>query len=196
MNKEELIASLEECLNRGDISSFKENIKKYLETVNEEYASVVLAFFIANNYTSFNADSMAKLLELIININPNLALINYPENALFKACLIKGSNELFECYLEEALENHLSNSEEDEIEYYKGLLKTAAQFNRLLLDKSEPILKGLHYNSGVPHESYSDTMSIPREDLEVMLNTIENYNAILGRKDIIEVLMGLARMKY
>ena len=87
-----------DCLDYADLDGFETQVKKYLKTTDESTASQGLATFIVTEYTASNADAMSKLMEIIIRCNPNLALINYPENHFFrvfsntlplKKCLIK-----------------------------------------------------------------------------------------------------------
>ncbi|MEI6627540.1 MAG: UDP-N-acetylmuramate dehydrogenase, partial [bacterium] len=44
----------------------------------------------------------AKMMEIIIRKRPNLAMLQFPENYLFRVAVLRGSTDLYECYIEEA----------------------------------------------------------------------------------------------
>jgi DNA-binding transcriptional regulator/RsmH inhibitor MraZ len=197
MNKELIIEEMYDCLDSGNLNCFENQVKNYLEISDINTASRDLATFLVKQYTAARADTISRLMEIIIRCNPTIALINYPENHFFKIVMISGSLDLFECYTEEAIEPHLEDSsEEDYKEYYKKLLHMAAKLNTLYADQYQPQIKGQDFNGAFPNSSDSRLLSIHPEDFEIMNDLVDKYNTIVGRRDIIKALMTMAGMKF
>jgi hypothetical protein len=189
MIPQKILDKLYDCMDCADLIGFEKQVKKYLLTTDEATASQALAMFIVTEYTAARADALAKLMEIIISCNPNLALIKHPENHFFRLCLIRGSMDLFECYMEEAIEPHLENSSQEEYkEYYTKLLHLGAKLNTLFTDQYEPQIKGLHFN-GAFSDDGAGVVNINADDYETMNDIIDKYNTMVGRRDIIKALM-------
>lgn len=196
MISKKIIDKLYDCTDSGDLVGFEKYIKEYLKTTDEVTASKDLAIFIVNDYTSFKADAKAKLMEVIIKCNPNLALINHPENHFFRICLVSGSLDLFECFIEEATEPHLETADEQEKkEYYTKLLHLGVQLNAIFSDQYTTKIKGVDFNGAFSNEG-NGVVKITAEDFEVMDDIVNIYNTIVGRRDIIKVLMTKVGMKF
>ena len=194
MNEQELIDKMYDCLDYGDLNGFKKVVKQYLSICDETAASQGLATFLVTQYTAARADSIAKLMEIILQCNPNLGLIHYPENSFFKIAMISGSLDLLECLMEEVIEPHLeSSSPEEYVEYYTRLLKTAAKLNTVFADQYQKIIKGIDFN-GVFNTDERGICAIHKTDFEMMNDIVDRYNTIVGRRDIIKELMFRAEM--
>lgn len=191
MTKEEIYLEMDVCLKVGSLSCFEEQVDRVLKHFDTREASTILAFYISKNFTTYKADSMAGLLQSMIWKDPALAQINHPENPLFKATVICGSVDLYECYMEEAVEPYLKDKDEDTaIDYYMELQLTATSLTDYLFQKYNPLIKGVHFNGGIHQEDNKHLLSIPHEDFEQMDTVVENFNAILGRRDILKDLEG------
>lgn len=189
MTKEEIYLEMDACLQDGSLSCFEEQVDRVLKHFDTREASTILAFYISKNFTTYKADSMAGLLQAVIWKDPALAQINHPENPLFKAAVICGSVDLYECYIEEAIEPFLKDKSEDNaIDYYMELQLTAISLTDHLFQKYNPLIKGVHFNGGVRQEVHTHLLSIHKEDFEQMDAVVENFNAILGRRDILKDL--------
>lgn len=191
---------LDELYNRMDnvdLKGFEQQVKVYLRTTDESTASQDLAELIVTEYRAERADKLAKLMEIIIRCNTNLALINYPENHFFRIVLITGSMDLFECLIEEAIEPHLENSsDEDYREYYTKLLHLGANLVTLFADQYEQQIKGLHYNgSFATDENNPNAVLINKEDYQKITDIVDKFNTITGRRDIMKVLIKKSGMK-
>lgn len=186
------------CLDYADLKGFENQVKKYLKTTDESTASQGLATFILTEYRSERADTMAKLMEIILRCNPDLALINYPENHFFRIIMISGSTDLFDCYTEEVIEPHLENASEEEYKaYYTKLLHLGAKLNTIFTDQYQPQLKGIHFNgSFATDDNDSGIALINQEDYDVMIDIVDKYNTIIGRKEVIKALMTKVGMKF
>lgn len=197
MISENIIEEMYNCLDYADLKGFETQVKKYLKTTDDSTASQDLATFIVTEYTSARADTMAKLMEIIIQCNPNLALINYPENHFFRIIMISGSLDLFECYSEEAIEPHLENSSEKEYKaYYNKLLQLGAKMNTLFSDQYEPQIKGIHFNGSFATDDYNPNVAlINQEDYELMNDVVNKFNTIVGRRDVIKALITKSGLK-
>ncbi|OYU82526.1 MAG: hypothetical protein CFE24_15265 [Flavobacterium sp. BFFFF2] len=186
------------CLDYADLNGFEKQVKEYLKSTDESSASLGLATFIIKEYRAERADTVAKLMEIIIRCNPALALINYPENHFFRIIMISGSMDLFECLTEEAIEPHLKNSSEEEyIDYYTKLLHLGAKLNTIFSDQYEPQIKGVHFNGRFGTDDSNPNIAlINLEDYEMMNDIIDKFNSIIGRRDIIKALMTKVGMKF
>lgn len=191
MIPQNILDQMYNCLDYADLDGFEEQVKKYLKTTDESTASQALATFIVTEYTASKADTMSKLMEIIIRSNPNLALINYPENHFFRIIMISGSMDLFECYTEEAIEPHIAKSSKKEYKaYYDKLLKLGAKMNTIFSDQYEPQIIGIHFNGPFTTDDYNpDVALINQEDYEFMNDIVNKFNTIVGRRDVIKALM-------
>lgn len=191
MIPQEILDEMYNCLDYADLNGFEMEVQTFLNSTDENTASQDLATFILSEYRAERADTMAKLMEIILQCNPNLALINYPENHFFRIVMITGSLDLFECYTEEVIEPFLASATEEAYkEYYTKLLHLGARLNTLFTDQYEPQLKGIHFNgSFATDDMHSNVALVNQEDYEIMCDIIDKYNTIIGRRDVIKALM-------
>lgn len=191
MIPQEILDEMYNCLEYANLQGFEEQVNVYLEITDESTASQGLATFIVTEYTASNADTMAMLMEIIIRCNPNLALINYPQNHFFRIIMISGSMDLYECFLKEAVEPHLAKFSEKEYKaYYNKLLKLGAKMNTVFSDQYEPQIIGIHFNGPFATDDYNPNVAlINQEDYEFMNDIVNKFNTIVGRRDVIKALM-------
>ena len=181
---------LVDCSERSDIRGFEINLEELLKESNIENASLILSEILIRRYTSYNADSTSKFMEIIIRKEPELALINFPNNYLFRAAIIKGSWELYECYIEEAIYPLLVNkSEHENFKCYMSLYNEVEKDIEITFPKLKKQIKGRDFN-GVfsTYEKDQNISLIHHTDFLIMNNAIENYNSILGRNEIFKDL--------
>ena len=190
MNKTEILTELKDCIERCDTIGLENNVGELLEVTNKEESSHFLSVMLFETYTTFKADSTAKLLEVIIRKQPELAMQNFPANAFFKLAVIRGSMDLYECYIEEAIEPFLHNKTEDKIiDCYGELYSIADDFTEEFFPKYVRCVKGVDFNGAIaPYEKNEDILLINKENYEVMNDVVEKYNTILGRRDILNDL--------
>ena len=198
MIPQNILDELYNCLDYADLKGFEKQVKDYIKTTDEKTASQDLATFIVTEYRAERADTMAKLMEIMIRVNPNLALINYPENHFFRIIIISGSMDLFECFTEEAIESNLANSSEEEYkEYYTKLLHLGVKMNTLFSDQYEPQIKGIHFNGSFATDDNNPNVAlINHYDYELMNDIVDKFNTIIGRRDVIKALMTKVGMKF
>ena len=178
---QKIIDRMYDCLDYGNLKGFKYSIEEYLVLCDKVSASQDLATFLVTQYTAARADSIAKLMEIILRCNPNLGLLNFPENSFFKITMIAGSLDLLECLMEEVIEPHLENCNQEEyMRYYTRLLKEEEALNTVFADQYQQIIKGLHFN-GICNSNDSSVFSIHKEDFEIMNDVVDRYNTIVGQ---------------
>jgi len=187
MNKEELFKKLNDCTAYGNKQGIIENITDYQKFVSEEEASQDITEYIYSKFTTYKADAMAGLMQLIIQANPNLALLKYPENYLFRLAIITGSMDLYDCFIEEAVEPFLKDKNEDEQDdYYIDLYTVAMNLNDHIFPQYTPYVKGMDFNGVFSKYEKNPAVSlINNEDYEIINSVVEKYNSIVGRRDII-----------
>lgn len=187
MNKEELFKKLNECINYSDNQGILKNLKDYQKGVSEEEASRDFAEYIYLNYTTFNADAMAGLMQMMIQTNSNLALLKFPENFLFRVVVIKGSLDLYECFIEEAIEPFIKEKGDDEqSDYYIELHSVASNLSDHFFSQYVPCVKGLDFNGIFSiYDNNPNISLINTEDYEILDDVVERYNTIIGRRDIL-----------
>ena len=182
MTKEEIIKEMYHCFDAADFTCFEEQVNNYLEICDEKIASEDLATFLLTEYTSAKSDFIAQLMEVVIRCNPNLALINFPENHFFKIAMVSGSMDLFDCYIVDVVEPHLENASEEECkEYYNELLKLGVKMNRLFSDQYQLKIKGFDFNGAFTVNPDTGIASIHKEDFDIMDDIVNRYNTIVVR---------------
>lgn len=191
MEKEEIIEEMYNCLDYGNLNEFETQINNYLGICDVSTASVDLAMFLVKQYRSVIADSIAKWMEIIFRCNPDLALVNFPFNHFFRIILVTGSLELFECYIEEAIEPHLENlSDEKQKDYYNQLLRFGTELNTLFSDQYHTQVKGRDFNGALDVDDNNEfVVLMHKEDYEIMNEIVDKYNTIVGRRNIIKALL-------
>jgi hypothetical protein len=190
MSKEELFEKLNDCYDYGDKQGMVVNIVKYQQNVSVEEASRDLAEYIYLKFTTYKADAMAGLMQMMLEVNPNFALLKFPENYFFRLAVIRGSMDLFDCFIEEAIEPFLKGKDEDEkSDYYVELYTVASNLNDHFFPHYVPCVKGMDYNGifGV-YENNASVSLINTEDYEILDEVVEKYNTIIGRRDIVKSL--------
>lgn len=179
-----------DCLDRGDRKKFEELLKKYLQKSDSKEASEDLAMLFLHEYTLQKADYLAAFLEIIFKAKKELVLVNMPENPFFKLSIIRGSTDLFECYMEQGINEFLETLNiKDRKQYFNELLKVAAHYNAKFLKEYQVQIKGIHYNGGINHDTDGRLLNIHKEDFEMMQDMVDKYNTIIGRRDIMKDLM-------
>jgi len=103
MKKEEILAEIDDCMLRCDANGLAKNVDELLKVSKQEEACFELAARLFARYTTYKADSTAKLMEVIIRQKPRLAMLNFPNNDMFRTAILRGSTDLYECYIEEAI---------------------------------------------------------------------------------------------
>lgn len=190
MNKEELFEKLNECIAYGDLEVILENVTLFQKGISEEEASRDFAEYLYHNYTTYKADTLAAIMQIMIKSNPNLALLKFPENFLYRLVIIKGSIDLYNCFIEEAIEPYLkAKDEDDQLDYYMDLYTLAIQLNDNFFPKYTQCIKGLDFNGAFGTDETNPSVSlINTEDFKTMDDVVEKYNTIIGRRDIINDL--------
>ena len=193
MKLEKLTEILDECLTYVDVKCFENEVSNLLEKVTDDEALDLLSNYLHNYYSSLKADSCAGLLQIIIRKKPALALLGFPDNTFFKSSMLHGSTDLFDCYLEEFVVKHVANLDEaDEFEFYTDLAYVAGDYNDTMFSRETPIIKGLHFNGiFATCNEHLGSSAIHTEDYHKMDSVVEKFNAILGRKSIVDKLNGI-----
>ncbi len=181
------LKEIEDCLIRCDADGLSTSVEKLLKITSVEDASRDLSALFLKHFTTYKADGLAKLMELVIRKEPKLAMVNFPENYLFRLSIITGSKELYECYIEEAIIPYWAKkSTEKKIECYLDLYGIAEQYSQAIFPTYNRCIKGLHFNGAFgEYEKNENTAFINKDDFEIINEVVEKYNAIIGRRDII-----------
>ncbi|WP_026914228.1 hypothetical protein [Christiangramia portivictoriae] len=188
MTKEEVLIEMDECLDSASVSGFEELVENLLEIYSEEETSLIIAQYFMGKYSAFKADALATYLEAAIRKQPTLALIKHPENPFFKLAVIRGSKDLYDCYMEEAIYPYMkSKSENERTDFYYELLSLAEKMDEMIFQNYEPRIKGLHYNGAIPAQE-SHLVKINKDDFGVIEDVVEQYNGIIGRREILKDL--------
>ena len=187
MTKTTFFETLINHYNDGGRSKIVETVQQYIDNTDLEEACKDIAEFIYLKYTTFNADTMAGFMEIAIKHKPEIAQLRFPENYLFRAAIIKGSKDLYDCFIEEAVEPYLaSKNEEETADYYTELYSVAYNLNEHFFPQYVPCVKGMDFNGAFGHNSTGPGIAqIHISDFEVMNHVLEKYNTIIGRRDII-----------
>ena len=148
----------------------------------DEDVALILAKVIYDNLSTYNADYLAKLLEIAIQKRMSWAQIGTKDNPLFKACIVLGSKDLYDCYIEET--SPLDN------DWYATLYNEAILLDEQIMNVLHPVKKGIHYNGCLKTDDNSSSMvQIHRKDYNFIEDVVLKYNGIIERKQIIKDLL-------
>lgn len=186
----EILAEVEERMAECDVQGLADSVVELLQHLSEEEASKELSMLLYKRYTTFKEESTARLMEVIIRTRPQLALLKFPENFFFRVAVLRGSMELYQCYIEEAILPYLEDKNEDEIfNCYSDLYGVADQLNEVFFPKFVKCIKGMDFNGAFAvHEDNENVVLVNREDYEIMDEVVEKFNTIIGRRDIVKDL--------
>lgn len=190
MKKEDILEKIDDCMLRCDAKGLAENVDELLKVSKQEEACYDLATRLFARYNTFKADSTAKLMEIIIRQKPRLAMLKFPENDMFRAAILRGSMDLYECYIEEAIEPFLKGKSENKtVDCYMELYNVAEQLADDSFPKYVRCVKGMDFNGAyAKSEENPNAVLINQEDYEIMDEVVEKYNTIIGRRDILKDL--------
>jgi hypothetical protein len=190
MTDKQILLQLENYADNNDFQNFEKQLDELFKVTDEANASLLLSAFLMNRYSSNLASETTKLLELVIHKKPELALLNFPDNCFFQAAVLRGSFELYQCYMEEAIEPYLyDKSSEEAYKCYMNLNTVADRYNALIFERLPKYVKGKDFKGAVaPYKEDASLTLINDNDLDFMERIIENYNGILGRRDILKDL--------
>ena len=176
----ELTAKLYIAIVNADLREYNKCISD-LSEFDDTQSALALAGVFFKNYSSYNPDYLAKLLELAIRKKMSWAQINSEKNPLFRLCIILGSKDLYDCFIEETIPP-------DEDWYYK-LYDEAIELDEEVMTHLHSVRKGVDYNGCLKtHDNKSPMVQIWREDYNFIESIIVKYNGIIERKRIIEDL--------
>lgn len=187
MKKEEILEEIDDCMLRCDTKGLAKNVDELLKVSKQEEACYDLATRLFARYNTYKSDSTAKLMEVIIRQKPRLAMLKFPENDMFRVAILRGSLDLFECYIEEAIEPFLKGKSQSKTEdCYMELLNVAEQITDDFFPKYVRCVKGMDFNGAYARsEENQNAVIINHEDFEVMDDVVEKYNTILD----VEILL-------
>ncbi|HCM34661.1 hypothetical protein [Chryseobacterium sp.] len=180
---------IEKCFYDAQISELPMLIETLISEYGIEKASEKYAELLLKKFTHFSADTCAKLMEIAIHTDMRIALAKFPVNPLFRLAVFKGSVDLYECYLEEFIQPLLARNtdEEKNFDIYLDLHTIAIQIAEDCHNNYHRVIKGMDYNGAFKGEK-SGLLLINEEDFEIMNALCENYNSIIGRRDILQDL--------
>ena len=186
--KTNILQKIDGYIVNGTLYGINKEVENLLTIVSEDEASQEVATLFVKNYSLFKADGLAAILEKIIHGHKGLALVNGTLNPFFRLAIFKGSVDLYECYMEEAIYPFLEDKCEDEkYEYYNNLLCEATALTNLCFENYKIVRKGIHFNGAMPSDRIGFVL-MAEENYEVMNNLYEHFNAIIGRRDILKHL--------
>lgn len=165
---------LANCMDEG----LTEEFVKILDALKEELAQnacICIGQALLIGYTSFKADCRAKFLEIALRHTPEWGKLDGAKNILFRASFVIGSKDLYECFIEEVPEL--------DDEFFADAYADFTNIQEQLMDRYKVVLKGREYNSGF---NSGNRRSIDLEDFDVINRTMEDYNAIINRHQILK----------
>lgn len=183
--------NLREIKEKINTAVIKRNLNEYNILLSElcnlkpEDGAYILAKIFQDNYSSYYADYLAKLLEIAIRKNMCWAHINNERNPLFRLCLIVGSKELYDCFIEE--------TEPQDKGFLTTLYNEAKIIDELIMINYRPVKKGVHYNGCLKtDDNASEMVQIWLNDYNFIEDIVSRYNSIIERRLIIEDLSNKA----
>lgn len=185
MGKKKAIEDLKDAIFSVGYSGAKRELSALLKVYPVDEASEIISTLFVEDYTLHKAGNMAVLLEHALKERPDLAKVVEPQNFLFNMCIFTGSWDIYECYVEEFLEPYTLKMEaDDRDDFVIDLLTSAEPLVEVLFDNYEILRKGNHFN-GAFGKTGDGLCSMHVEDYQKMDALVENYNKIIGRRDIL-----------
>lgn len=168
----------------ADLNEFDRLLSEICQ-YNDEDCAFILAKVISENYSSYNAGYLAHLLGIAIRKNMSWAQINNERNSLFRACLVLGSKDLYNCFIEETIP--------PVNDWYLSLYNDAVVVDEAIMSHYHSFKKGTHYNGCLKtHDNDSAIVQITRDDYIIIEEIVSRYNGIIERREIIEDLSNRA----
>lgn len=195
--KEEILEEIAECLHYADFDGVIENLNQLFMAYSVEECAQLIGRYIVENYTLYKAEFLAMFLEKALQLNKILALVEYPDNYIFRVAIATGSYEIYECFIEEAIDLEMNEKTYDakqKEEYFLGLCKVGAHYNGKFSTQYHEFRKGIHYNSAMTDPNRGGFVHMEEADYLAMEETIANYNKIVGRRKILEDLLKKSRL--
>jgi hypothetical protein len=138
------------------------------------------------NYTRKRSDAFAMFLQVILRTRLSLGLLEKQNNVYFRMCLFTGSFDMYECFIEEFVEPYFEKDLDEKMEYIIDLYTVAEQTIEVLLNNYTDCIKGVHFNGPFSKVEGNDELVIMyEEDYLAMNQIVENFNRIVGRRDIL-----------
>lgn len=187
--EEELFSEIDNSVSYHDLEKFKVDVQRVLDTYDDQAACLFFCKYFIRNYMSYRSGYLAIFVELLIKEWPEFATLQFPRNPLFIFIMAKGSIDIYECFMEEAIEPLLEGFDNDTAyNYMADLVVEAEKINEDCFEKYTYQLKGKQYNGAVRSNEQAHLMSIHAEDFSYMEDLIEAYNEMIGRRDILKDL--------
>lgn len=190
MKKENVLKELEENIDQYYKKGIEQNIKDLLSISSDEDVSASVAQLLLKNYTRMRSGFYAQVLQDILGIKIDLGLVRFPDNYFFSASILRGSYDMYECYMQEVIERLLEGEPSNKWEQFLiELQNVAQQYNEKIFDNYKPLIKGANYNGAFDdHETIPGAVIIHGEDYLALEGAAEKYNAIIGCRDILKDL--------
>jgi hypothetical protein len=186
-SKEKIIKKLHECLYNGDVDGWSRTFKKLMESEkNEEEVVDIICWLLHENYTFYKEESFAVFLEKILEVNPGLGMLKFPENKFYHLSIMNGSTELFDCYSDLIIKPYIARNDTPELEG-KILVMAGAAKDMLAdkLGKLGPLKLGREFNSGIAVDNDETKMVIDKYDYDQLIKKVNEMNVIWGLRKII-----------
>ena len=175
--QEQYVSELYGILQNADFIGYDKFLSNQKDLEIGEAATILMRGFL-RYYRAQKGDYIAVFMEKALRHNPEWAMKEDPNNPLFRTALISGSVDLYNCYMEEVpgLDKN----------WFEAAIPVVMYYNQRLLDKSELVLIGRDYNTGIQENG---RRCIDMEDYEIIDSTIVRYNQIIGLRRIIKDIL-------
>ncbi len=173
-------------LNNGGAELLNQLIK---DKEPKEAASLIAELFM-QRFDNLKPDDLEWLLKEILSVKPELATVEIPYNPIFMTTIIHGVFDVYRGYIEHGVQAYLKDKgNDDKIDCYNDLSITAQQISDDLFPRYNQYFRGMHYNTSfLKLEDKPHIHLINEEDVGFYENIVSQYNAIIGRREIIDDL--------
>lgn len=183
---EALRTNLETVVRETDVRLLEAELKRGLENMPHMEVAETLAEVLMESYWTRRSDTFAKFLEIFLRLKPEPESVGGPAGPVFRLCIFTGSFHMYECFLEEFVDIHYEGREEEKEDYLMELYTMAEQLSNYLFDNYQQSVQGMHWNGPFGSvEDREDLVILNSEDYEIMRALVENFNRIVGRRDIL-----------
>jgi len=172
------------------IGDIRDTVQRLLKETTPEITTKLIADAMGPRYKSYYADQASYQLKILFE--DCQSVIESPEAhiPLFEMIIINGAVEVYNTFNKIICKPYVSKMDEDQAgDYYFDLYLKAQEMSDILFSRYHSIKKGTHFIGEVAELPSDPSYSIiAKEDYDAMELVIEAYNAIIGRKEILEDL--------
>jgi len=190
MKIEEIVEEFQACLERKDIDCFESTFDEMLNKEKDKNTLDAFLTLMANEFLYPDINFVVNTVANILRKYPHLGYIDFPNNPFIRLIMSRGSEKLYQSYSMEFILPYLQkNKDVDKLVFFIEFLETVKDFDMQISKEDTLILDNKDFSNMFPTlEEYPASVLVDSEIYYQMEFALKKYNAIVGRKYIINSL--------